>query len=87
MKRTIITILLIIILLTMVGISNTVEAHYTRDVVVTDVDCIEVIVEDEQGHLWSFVGSDYTVGQQLTVVMYDNHTDSITDDEIVRVKQ
>jgi hypothetical protein len=87
MKGIITTILIIIILLTMLGISNTVEAHYNREVVVTDVDCIEVTVEDEQGHLWSFFGSDYRVGQQLTVVMYDNHTDSITDDEIVRVKQ
>ena len=45
-----------------------------------------IIVEDKQGHCWSFIGDDYTVGQEITVVMNDNHTSIITDDRIVDVK-
>jgi hypothetical protein len=66
---------------------GTIESTYTRDVIVTKVDCIEVTVQDKQGHHWSFYGDDYTVGQEITVVMNDQHTSSIYDDTIINVKQ
>ena len=84
MIKRILIVVAIIMVLSVVGM---LETTYTRDVVVTDVDCIEVTVEDRQGHRWSFYGDDYTVGQEITVVMNDNHTSIITDDRIVDVKQ
>lgn len=83
MIKRILIVVAIIMVLSVVGM---LETTYTRDVVVTDVDCIEVTVEDRQGHHWSFYGDDYTVGQEITVVMNDNHTSIITDDRIVDVK-
>ena len=80
-------IALVVVAIVVVGLMGMIETTYTRDVVVTDVDCIEIIVEDKQGHCWSFIGDDYTVGQEITVVMNDNHTSIITDDRIVDVKQ
>lgn len=80
------TITLLIILLT-IGLLNGCEAHYTRDVVVVDTECIKTVVKDEQGNLWVFNSSDYNVGDRLTLVMYDNHTTKITDDEIIKVKK
>ena len=82
LKRIIIATVVIIGLLTI----NYTEHHYTREVTVREVDCLEVTVEDKQGHLWTLKGTDYTVDQEITVVMYDNATTTITDDEIVRVK-
>ena len=86
MKRTIIAILLTLTLFGAVIVGQSIEAHYTREVVVVEVQDQEVTVEDRQGHRWSFFGDGYTVDQEITVVMYDNHTSIITDDEIVRVK-
>ena len=80
-------IVLVVVAIVVVGLMGMIETTYTRDVVVTDVDCIEIIVEDKQGHCWSFIGDEYTVGQEITVVMNDNHTSIITDDRIVDVKQ
>ena len=79
-------IALVVIAIVVVGLMGMIESTYTRDVVETKVDCIEVTVQDKQGHHWSFYGDDYTVGQEITVVMNDNHTSIITDDRIVDVK-
>ena len=79
-------IILVLVIITIIGLMGMIESTYTRDVIVTDVDCIEVTVEDRQGHRWSFFGDNYTVGQEITVVMNTNNTDSITDDKIVDVK-
>lgn len=79
-------IIVLAIVLTIAVLINYTEHHYTREVVVREVDCLEVTVEDKQGHLWTLKGTDYTVDQEITVVMYDNATSIITDDEIVRVK-
>jgi hypothetical protein len=86
MKKIIITTLIIVLSIFFIGTMGMLESTYTRDVVVTKVDCIEVTVQDKQGHHWSFYGDDYTVGQEITVVMNDNHTSIITDDRIVDVK-
>lgn len=80
-------IIVLAIVLTIAVLINYTEHHYTREVTVVEVDCQEVTVEDNQGNLWTFFGDGYTQGQAITVVMYDNTTDSrIVDDEIVRVK-
>lgn len=79
-------IALVVVAITVIGLVGMIETTYTRDVVVTKVDCIEVTVQDKQGHHWSFYGDDYTVGQEITVVMNDQHTSSIYDDTIVDVK-
>ena len=79
-------IVLVVVAIVVVGLMGMIESTYTRDVVVTDADCIEITVQDKQGHHWSFYGDEYKVGQEITVVMNDNHTSIITDDRIVDVK-
>ena len=79
-------ILIVVVIIMALSVAGMIETTYTRDVVVTDVDCIEVTVEDRQGHRWTFLGDEYKVGQEIIVVMNDNHTSIITDDEIIDVK-
>jgi hypothetical protein len=79
-------IVIVLTIITVIGLMGMLESTYTRDAVVTDVDCIEVTVEDSQGHRWSFIGDEYKVGQEITLVMNDNHTSIITDDRIIDVK-
>ena len=87
MKKTLITIALTIALFGAVALGQSYEAHYTRDVTVVSVQSSQITVEDNQGYLWSFVGEGYEKGQELTVVMYDNHTSKIADDKIIKVKK
>lgn len=70
-----------------VTIGQSLEAHYTRDVIVTKVKEQEITIQDKQGHQWLFNGKGYVEDQEITVIMYDNHTSNITDDKVVRVKQ
>ncbi len=87
MKKLLTTVLVLTIIFVLMSIIHTIETHYTRDVVVVHTQDEEVIVQDRQGHLWTFIGEGYTKDQEITVVMYTNNTDSIiTDDEIIRIK-
>ena len=86
MRRTITILLLALLLLTAVLCSNYLDTHYTREVIVQEVTSHEVVVEDKQGNLWVFCGEGYREGQALRIVMFDNRTSGITDDQVVKVK-
>jgi hypothetical protein len=79
-------LLILIVILLFISFIGYAETHYTRAVVVVDIQGQEVTVEDKQGNLWSFNGTDYKVDQEITVVMYDNHTGTMYDDVIEEVK-
>ena len=82
-----------IAIITMIMILTTIEHTYTRDVTVHKIDnnTQEIIVIDNNYNVWKYYAQDatqYTVGQEITVVMNDNYTDSnIKDDKIINVKR
>ena len=66
-----------------------IQSHYTRkdcEVISIDRDCITV--EDNCGYCWQYVDTttEYSIGDKVDIKMFDNATDSIYDDEIVKVK-
>ena len=79
------TVIILLIILA-IGLVGRAESTYARTVTVVNTQDNEVIVKDYQGNYWSFVGEGYKINEQLTVVMSDNHTSTISDDEIIRVK-
>ena len=86
-KRVITTTIITVIIILTISLLNTIESRYTRDVTVKSVEGTVITIEDKQGYIWEFNGDDYKVGQHITVVMNDNHTSNIFDDEIVKVKE
>ena len=67
------------------------ETHYTRkDCVVVSVTDDVVVAKDSSDRLWSFYtteDSELKVNDIIDLKMYNNHTDSIIDDdEVVDVK-
>lgn len=92
MKNIIKYILITIVMITVLIILTTIEHTYTREVTVYKIDnnTQEITVVDNNYNVWKYYTQDttqYTVGQEITVVMNDNHTDSnIKDDKIVKVK-
>ena len=79
-------IAIILLVIIVIGLIGTIDTTYTRDVKVVDVDCVEIVVEDSQGYQWSFIGEGYEIDQEIQVVMNDNHSSTIFDDTIIKVK-
>lgn len=83
--KTIYKILLVIAVFAVIGVASGYEATYTRKAVITDIQNDTVTCKDMQGHIWSYNGTG-SIGQYVTLKMYDNHTNTITDDVIKGVK-
>ena len=59
----------------------------TAYVVQIDEAADTVVIESSTGFLWAFTGiEDWEVGDGCSLIMYDNGTQEIYDDEIVEVR-
>lgn len=68
-------------------IGGYIDTHYTREATIVDVVSDEVVVVDEFGDEWSFIGDDYEINDNVTLVIYNNTTmNTIVDDEIIDIK-
>lgn len=68
-------------------ISSGVIDMYPETATVVDIADDEVLVETFSGNLFSFTGAeDYDIGDTVSMIMYGNFTDSVEDDEIVKVQ-
>lgn len=80
-------ILVVCSLIILLGIENHIKTHYKREAIVIDYQGYDTKVEDKQGNIWVFEGSNYELGDEVVLSMYTNHTDeNIYDDEIINVK-
>ena len=79
-------IAMVLTVIVIIGLMGTIETTYTRNAVVVNVDNLEVTAEDKQGNLWVFIDDDYSINDDVTLIMNDNHTTKITDDKIIKVK-
>lgn len=67
-------------------ICSIIETQYTREATVVSYRANAVVVQDEQGHEWGFIGTGYELGEKLVLVMDNNHTMQVEDDRIIRIK-
>lgn len=85
MKR---AIIILICLAALIGCkrTNRIEGYYPLTTIVYDMDRENdvVTVEDANGNLWAFEGcEDWEINDICSLLMYDNGTESIYDDEII----
>lgn len=78
-------ILIVLSIMLVLGLIWGAESTYTRQVTVTNSRNNIVTCKDKSGHIWEYKGSA-TVGDSITLIMYDNHTSKITDDIVKGVK-
>lgn len=67
---------------------NNIDSYYPMDTVVREIDYDNniVIVENNDGELFSFFGTDsFKVNDSCALLMYDNNTSNITDDVIIQI--
>lgn len=68
-------------------IGGYIDTHYTREATIVDIVSDEVVVVDEFGNEWSYIGDGYKVNDNVTLVIYNNATMNTTvDDEIIDIK-
>lgn len=79
-------IIMVLTVIVIIGFMGTIETTYTRNAIVINVDNLEVTAEDKQGNLWVFIADGYSINDDVTLIMNDNHTTKITDDKIIKVK-
>ena len=60
------------------------ESTYKRNAVVDQIDKGFVSAYDESGNDWEFWGDGFYIGQEITLVMDDNHTPTNIYDDIVK---
>ena len=74
------------VVIILIGFCGYIETHYTRQATVIEVNGDVITVEDNCGYLWDFEGDGFTVGDNVSIKMYNNTTDNIIkDDEIINV--
>ena len=88
MRKTITTIIVTIIMLSLIYVSCWYESHYTREATVIEVTDNIVTVVDDTNNLWSFEGTNFNVNDKVKMTMDSMNTDlNIYDDEITNVKK
>lgn len=78
-------ILVVLAIFIVLGLIWGCESTYTRTATITNSNNGIVTAKDNCGYVWQYKGTA-SVGDSVTLVMYDNHTSKVTDDIIKGVK-
>ena len=88
MKNLLIGILICVIVVGVFGFLGGVESTYSRKATVTEVEGGIVTVVDDSGLLWYYLDEGIDeVGDEVVLIMNDQHTNDVFDDEIQKVKR
>lgn len=78
-------IIIIAIAILIISSINSIDSTYKRQAIVIDSTAGIVTVRDNQGHIWEYKGTAVK-GDNVTLIMNDNHTTTIKDDIITEAK-
>ena len=78
-------ILIVLSIILVLGLMWGYESTYTRTATITKSESGIVTAKDLSGNLWQYKGSA-TIGDTVELMMYDNHTNKITDDIVKGIK-
>ena len=86
MYNTMVTVMLIVTIFGGATIARLINNNYTREgvIVATHASNKEVIIVDTTGNEWCFYGVGYEEGDTVTMTMYNNNTDNIINDDIIK---
>ena len=86
MYNTMVTVMLIVTIFGGAMIARLINNNYTREgvIVATHASNKEVIIVDTTGNEWCFYGVGYEEGDIVTMIMDNNNTDNIINDDIIK---
>ncbi len=67
------------------GIVGYTELHYSMDATVIELGNSNrvIVVDDKTNNEWCFYGTDFKIGDKVTLKMYTNETDLIKTDDVI----
>lgn len=75
-------------LMAMLAVGGYVDSTYTLNAEVISVNNNIVAFVDTEGDVWeAYECGVFSIGEVVKLTMFNNHTDTIYDDEIVNVKK
>ena len=83
----IVFIFVITVFLAYLLFASVISSRYSKEAIVTDVKEEIVTIEDKQGNLWEFYGKGFKEKDRIKVTFNNHNTETIFDDEIIRVKK
>ena len=86
MYNTMITVMLIVTIFGGATIARLINNNYIREgiVVATHASNEEVVIVDTTGNEWCFYGIGYIEGDAVTMIMDNNKTNNIINDDIIQ---
>ena len=86
MYDTMVIVMLIVVIFGGITIAKLINNNYTREgiVVTTNTSTEEVIIVDTTGNEWCLYGVGYEEGDTVTMIMDNNNTDNIINDDIIK---
>lgn len=88
LKKWMQALLMAVVFILILGLCSIIETTYTQKATVIEVENNIILMEDKSGHVWEFEASEFSVGDEVELVMNNNHTDLILeDDKIKKIKK
>lgn len=88
MKNLLIGILIFVTVVGMLGFLGGVESTYSRQATVVEVEGGVTTAVDASGLLWDYLDEGIDeVGDEVVLIMNDQHTSNVFDDEIQKVER
>lgn len=90
MKKVLITLTIILTTVTMSGFISSAQEeinYYPLTAIITEVDGNEITATSINGNLWQFLDNEeyYEKGDMISLLIDSKNTDSVFDDEIIKV--
>ena len=73
----------LLVMVACLAVAGRVESHDKRDAIIVSCETETIIAKDTTGNVWAFEGEGYEEGDEVTLIIFNNNTDSIIEDDIV----
>lgn len=84
MRQMMTMMITVVVIISTLTIASFIETTYTRDAVVDKTEGLSVHFVDTTGRGWWYDGCYAEVGEEVTLIMHNNHTDNHVEDDIIK---
>ena len=83
MKKIALVLIAIALIACVIGQVYKLNAYTLTDAVVAEISGDRVLVVDGNGNCWEFFADGLTLGDNITLMMNNHHTENIIDDSVI----
>ena len=83
MKKIALILIAIALVACIIGQVYTLNAYTLTDAVVIEISDDNVLAVDGNGNCWEFFADGLTLGDNITLMMNNHHTENVIDDSVI----